>query len=70
MKIRLTFKTPDALEDALNSHFLTDENKEFSDEQWELRCKVEDMLGKFIKHGEHILVELDVESGQMTVLPQ
>lgn len=75
-KIRITFKTPDALNDALKEYAeeVVDEEEgpmravdkeEFVFEEKEL---IEKKLGKFIRNGEYITVEFDLDDGTATVV--
>jgi hypothetical protein len=56
MKFVLTFKTPDAVEDAL---------AECSDSE---RQTAERLTDKFFKYGEYADIEIDTEAGTATVL--
>lgn len=57
MKVRLTFKTPDVLDYALED--IQDEDQ---------RAEVEDICNQFIKYGEYLYVEIDTERETATVL--
>jgi len=58
MKFTVTFKTPDAVQHAL------DELP--ADADWESTQKV---LDKFVEYNEYVRVEFDTEKGTATVLP-
>jgi hypothetical protein len=58
MKVRIFFKTPDAVDYAL-------EDIEDEDEKEE----VKQQLSKYIKYEECVTLELDTETGKMEVLP-
>ncbi len=58
MKIRLTFKTPDAVEDALDQ--IEDENQ---------RDAAEQVCNKFFEYGEYVYIEVDTVAGTATVVP-
>jgi hypothetical protein len=79
MKIRVTFKTPDALEDALAEacpnkklNYETDEWEPLSeDEEDERAVRVEEVkkfLQHYIKYGECVTLEFDTETETVTVL--
>lgn len=57
MKVKLTFKSPDVLEQVMNE---LDE-----DQQDELK----EVADKFIKHEEYITVEIDTDTKTCTVVP-
>jgi hypothetical protein len=59
MKVRLVFKTPDAVADALSE---IPEGQEKDD--------IKQIIRRFVKWDEIIVVEVDDESGQATVVPQ
>lgn len=58
--MRITFKTPDAVEDALA-------NLRFEDAVKVAEAKA--VLDKFIKHGEYITIEFDLKTGTANVIP-
>lgn len=66
MKIKVTMKTPDALDyaikDALNGNPLPEEREELEDEARE-------KLAHWFKWGECLAVEFDTEAMTATVLP-
>ena len=55
-KIRLTFKTPDVTDYAL---------EEVSEEE---RDKAEKLIDKYVEYGEYLRVEIDLETGKAEVL--
>ena len=72
MKLRLTFKTPDAEEqairDALDDAF--DCNREDREEaRMEARLAAEQLLGKYLRFGEYVTLEADTEEGTVIVVP-
>lgn len=75
MKLRIFFKTPDAVRDAIEDN-LTDCLPEGmdpdSDEAWELRSKTKESLealtGKYIRYGECVTLEFDTETETVTVV--
>ncbi len=58
MKFRVTFKTPDALDYALDD-FPYDESRE----------EAKEVAKQFIEYGEYITVEFDTEAKTATVVP-
>lgn len=63
MRIGLTFKTPDALDSAVEDIVGKDE-----DETFELQDKARRALSKFIRYGEYVSIEVDIETGEATVM--
>ena len=57
MKIKIVFKTPDVLDNVLNT---LSEN-----EQWKMAAVAE----KFIKYGEYVTIEIDSETETARVVP-
>jgi len=58
VKIKLTFKNPDAIDIALSEiDGITDEKKD----------QARDVLSRWIKYGEYITVEVDTEMGTIIV---
>ena len=53
MKIQLTFKTPDVLEDLSESD----------------RGVAKAVIAKYVEYDEYVTIELDTETGEATVLP-
>ena len=64
MKITLSFKTPDVLDDALISMSESDDGL-LSD----IIEEVEQLAEKYIQYGECLNVELDTDTGEATVIP-
>lgn len=60
MKIKLTFKTPDAVYDALNDSNIDDDVK---------RDRIYAGIGKYVEYGEYLTVEYDTETKTMVVVP-
>jgi len=74
MKIRITMKTPDVLQDAIdNAVFITEANQggdEMSSAEVEhVRSSATLKARKWFKYGEYLTVELDTESGTCVVMP-
>lgn len=73
-RITATFKTPDILDDLLDSLFPKPnlEDGELDEEQEEVRLEAREeakaKLEKFIEYRENIFVEFDLEAGTATVL--
>lgn len=68
MKIPVTFKTPDALDYALNEHLPSlDENEEGWEKREEERAEAKEQFEKFIRYGELVTVTLDTDTGKMEV---
>lgn len=57
MKITLTFKTPDAVDYAL---------EHLSKKQ---RDKAETVIAKYVEYGECVSIEVDINTGKAKVLP-
>ena len=58
MKLQLQFKTPDAVDLA---------KEEINDE--EVLDRFNEIVDKYIQYGEYITVEIDTDTGQITVIP-
>ena len=73
MKIRITFKTPDVLEQSIEDaidNTIDDGRSDISLEQREeLRDKAKDVCNMFIEFSECITVEIDTETKECTVVP-
>ena len=76
MKIKVTFKTPDAMEDALDRAFPVEisEKETVEDDTYEenrqaAMYEAEAQLNKFISYGECVIIEVDTETGTATVVP-
>ena len=69
MKIEITFKTPDAVENALQEEFefTTDMEDEKFLEMVEKREKVESFLKEYIEYREYITIIFDVEQKTVKV---
>lgn len=59
MKIRLTFKTPDVVEDAM-------EGQEYTDEQ---KAAIASVCRKYVEYGEYVTISLDTDTGTAKVVP-
>lgn len=57
MKVQVTFKTPDAIDFALED--VPEDQKD----------EVRKQLKKYIKYEEYAILELDTDTGNVTVLP-
>jgi hypothetical protein len=71
VKLRLVFKTPGVVEDAIEQEMSyqeahSDDNVEGQDC---LRDLIESCVSKFVRCGEYITVEIDTETGTATVIP-
>jgi len=69
MKIRMTFKTPDVVEDSIQwavREFLEDNPKL---DRGELEDKAALAIGKWIDDDEYLTVEVDTETGSCVVIP-
>lgn len=64
MRIRLTFKSPDAVSEAIDDAGFT--RRENPDEYADLCSE----LAEFIRNGEYLVVEYDTETKQMVILPK
>lgn len=64
--ITITFKTPDAINDALEEAFGKEEDD--TDEDAEDRGKARAFLEKYIKYGEVVTIEFNPEEGTARVL--
>jgi hypothetical protein len=65
MKIRVHFKTPDALYYALEETF----TEEDTEEQLEQKEAAKTICEKFIQYGENIVVDIDTENWTARVVP-
>ena len=69
MKFSITFKTPDAVDDALKEHFEVDAYDE-SPKAMELlghRENAEMLMSQFVQHGEYVTIEFDTDAKTATV---
>jgi len=57
MKIQLTFKTPDVADGVLEGLSAAE------------ATKAEKLIAKYVEYGEYATIELDLETGEATVLP-
>lgn len=76
MKIRVTFKTPDAVDNAVEEAVEgvlagADMDDDEADGAFEvLRDGATQAVAKWVRYGECVTVEFDTEAGTATVLPQ
>lgn len=68
MKFRITFKTPDVVEDAIRKAVSSNSSSEEENDLDDLRFECEDVVEKFVKYNELITVEFDTESSTATVI--
>ena len=61
MKFRVSFKTPDAVDAAIDSAMIDSRGAD--------REALEGVVEKFVQYGENITVEFDTKAGTATVLP-
>lgn len=78
MSFKITFKTPDAIDNAIQEEILCktyqmlgDETESLTEEQgeeiFEFGQKLRALVGKFTRDSEYITVEFDVEAGTCNV---
>ncbi len=65
MKVQLTFKTPDIIDQVLYTLLDEHDSTEVTDEMEE---DIREKLSKWVKFGEYIRVEIDTEADTATVL--
>ena len=75
MKFKVTFKTPDAVTDAVKEAAEQEvseivDAEERSIQQSELAEQLSDFASTWVKYEEYITVEFDTEKGTATVVPQ
>lgn len=82
MKFRVLFKTPDALEQALQEHMDThcDVHEEhdmeceaclaLEDSSLQAISKIKGIGEKFVTYGEYVTIEFDTDAGTATVVPK
>lgn len=63
MKLKVTFKSPDALDCALTDALYNGATMEDLD-------AVTQLTSRFLQYGEYVTIEFDAESGTATVLPK
>lgn len=74
MKFTLTFKSPDALDQVLNSCPKCEEHPLYVEDcsdcaNEDIREDIREAAGKFVEYGEYITVEFDTNTGTAKVLP-
>jgi hypothetical protein len=68
--MRITFKTPDALYDALQQELVKQLGQQPDPDEWaELHAKIHEKASKWIKWGEYLTVNINTETGEATVVP-
>jgi hypothetical protein len=77
MKLRVSFKTPDAVEYAIQGELvyaITDENQNNPDAVAEareqLKADLEAVTNKYVRYGEEVTLEFDTETGTAIVVPK
>jgi hypothetical protein len=63
MKIKLTFKTPDVVEDAMNAYSIELRKANITPK------KFEDICDKFIEYGEYVTIVIDTDTQTASVEP-
>ncbi len=67
MTFQVTFKTPDAVLDAV-SEAVSREYPDLPDEEWtEKRDEILRVTDRFTRYGEYVTIEFDTEAGTATV---
>ncbi len=76
MKVRVTFKTPDAVQDSVDreveravDHVYRDGAESKQEAADDLRFQAVRAISKWVKYGECVTVEFDTEAGTATVIP-
>lgn len=75
MRFSITFKTPDAMDDAIKDAVFADSDcdcglcPECREVRQEKEPSLRKVAEKFIEYGEYITIELDTETGTATVIP-
>lgn len=59
MIVQLLFKTPDAVDRALDEYDFVPDGRELAEE----------VIKKFVRDGEYVKIEIDINSGEAKVLP-
>ncbi len=65
MKFRITFKTPDAVSDAIESHgfgYDKSDSEEQADAKYDFADKMKKVAEKFVSYGECVTVEFDTDT--------
>jgi hypothetical protein len=68
MKIRVSLKTPDALEYAVRTAVARNENVT-EDEYEDEKARIMVIAAKWFEYGEYIIVEIDTEAKTCVVIP-
>lgn len=72
MKVRMNFKMPDVVDDAVRETVDAEMLKgDIGPEvdSYDLRFEARRVCEKFVKHGEYVTIEVDTETGKAEVLP-
>jgi len=75
MKFTITFKTPDAMDDAIKDAVFAESDCDCGlcpkcrEIRRENEPPIRAVAEKFIEYGEYVYIELDTETGTATVLP-
>ncbi len=69
MILKVTFKTPDAVDDAIDGFFESGPPFYTAEERIDLRQRMDNATKQWVEFGEYIEVEFDTEKGTATVLP-
>jgi hypothetical protein len=65
MKFRITFKTPDAVSDAIDDHGFApnrNDSEEQADAKYEFASKMKKVADKFVSYGECVTLEFDTDT--------
>jgi hypothetical protein len=68
MKLKISFKSPDAVDYALDEYFEDDEDTNLEEIE-DLKEKVKESLGKWIEYDEYVVVEFDTDKMTARVVP-
>ena len=72
MKVRLTFKTPNilrnAIEEAIQEAQLDPRDEEFEDKKDQIEAEIEQACERFVVYGEYTYLEIDTEKKTAKVL--
>lgn len=79
MKFRVTFKTPDALHDAIEElcphpsqtmdEYNEDDIEAYKEHHYNVTAEVNAIIAKFVTHWEVVVIEFDTETKTATVVP-
>jgi hypothetical protein len=69
MKIRVSFKTPDAVSDALDDYFPHNEDGEYeTEDSYQAREDAMSKLKQWVQYGECITIEFDLDANTANVV--